>query len=341
MNIILAEINPITFYPLLGICLLFALIAITLILINKFSPKHTNIAKIICGISALALFSVLIWLMTKYYIHDIKDGGYYTNVSTLWLSISALGLIILLTITLVFFTQNHKHDHTKSIVFGAVSIALAYALSYIRLFRMPQGGSITLCSLLPIMVYSYFFGSRKGVGAGLTYGFLQAITDAWIIHPVQFLLDYPIAFAFIGLTGIFKENNLLSKIPSLQIAFGGIIACALRYISHVLSGIFAFEVYAPVGFGAVSWSFLYNTFSFADMAIALVAGGVIFANKRLVKQLGRLTAVSKAFNAKYPKNTAVSAVSTVSDSDELALNSIEENTASEEPSADNGKPSDE
>ena len=92
------------------------------------------------------------------------------------------------------------------------------------------------------------------------------------------------------------------------------------------------------------------------MAIALVAGGVIFANKRLVKQLGRLTAASKAFNAKYPKNTAVSAVSTVSDSDELALNSavstvsdsdelalnsIEENTASEKPSADNGKPSDE
>ena len=298
MNIFIAEINPITFYPLLGICLLFLLIGLCLALINKFASKYFNLAKIICGVLALCAFAVTIWLMTKYYLSDVKDGGYYTNVSTLWLTLSSVGLVLLLAILLFFFSKKITADHTKKIVFGAVSIALAYALSYVRLFRMPQGGSITLCSLLPIMIYSYYFGTRNGVTVGLIYGFLQAITDAWIIHPMQFLLDYPIAFSFIGLAGIFKEHKILDKIPALQLILGGIIGSILRYLSHVLSGIFAFEVYAPEGFSGVAWGFLYNTFAFVDIAIALVAGGILFVNRRLVKQLDKFATVQKGFSIK-------------------------------------------
>ncbi|NCA68160.1 MAG: energy-coupled thiamine transporter ThiT [Clostridia bacterium] len=179
--------------------------------------------------------------------------------------------------------KEQKENHTKSIVYAAVCIALSFALSYIRFFKLPQGGSITLVSLLPLMIYSYMFGIRKGILAGFIYGVLQAIQDPWIIHPVQFLLDYPIAFAMIGLSGIFKKY--FTKYPILAFILGGILAGVLRYSSHVISGIFAFSSFAGEGYSAVAWGFLYNSFALVDIAIAIIAGSAMFANKAFIKQL--------------------------------------------------------
>ena len=66
---------------------------------------------------------------------------------------------------------------------------MSFALSYVRIFRLPMGGSITFASMLPFMLYSYMYGTKKGVLAGLVYGVLQAVQDPWIIHPAQFALD--------------------------------------------------------------------------------------------------------------------------------------------------------
>ncbi|MBR2384770.1 MAG: energy-coupled thiamine transporter ThiT, partial [Clostridia bacterium] len=68
-------------------------------------------------------------------------------------------------------------------------VALSFALSYIKLFEMPQGGSVTLFSMLPIMLFSYIYGMKKGLLVGVIYGLLQAVQDPYIIHPAQFLLD--------------------------------------------------------------------------------------------------------------------------------------------------------
>ncbi|MCX4286579.1 MAG: energy-coupled thiamine transporter ThiT, partial [Clostridia bacterium] len=91
--------------------------------------------------------------------------------------------------------------NAKSLTYGAVCVALSFALSYIKFFSLPQGGSVTFASMLPLCLYSYMFGTKKGVFAGLIYGVLQAVQDPWIIHPAQFLLDYPVAFAGIGVAG--------------------------------------------------------------------------------------------------------------------------------------------
>lgn len=73
--------------------------------------------------------------------------------------------------------------------------------------------------MLPLMLFSYMFGIRKGIIVGAIYGVLQAIQDPWIIHPAQFFLDYPIAFAMTGLAGIFKELNVIkSPLPHLRSA---------------------------------------------------------------------------------------------------------------------------
>ncbi|MFW5780762.1 MAG: energy-coupled thiamine transporter ThiT [Bacillota bacterium] len=190
-----------------------------------------------------------------------------------------------MSLTLIFGKKTPTNDHTKSIVYAAVSIAMSFALSYLRFFRMPQGGSITFVSILPLMLYSYMFGIRKGVLAGFIYGLMQALQDPWILHPLQFLLDYPMAFAMIGLAGLFRYFPAFKNKIVLQFIAGGILIAILRYCCHVITGIIVFDMYAAEGFNAVTWGFVYNLFVFADAAIAIFAGSLMLISKAFVKQI--------------------------------------------------------
>ena len=143
---------------------------------------------------------------------------------------------------------------------------------------MPQGGSVTLASLLPLMIFSYMFGVKKGVFAGMIYGILQAIQDPWLLHPAQFLLDYPVAFAAIGLAGMFRGVTALENKPQLAFALGGVVASVLRFLCHILSGVFAFSEYAGDQNPWI-YSMAYNSFVFIDIAIVLVVGVIVFSSK--------------------------------------------------------------
>jgi len=123
---------------------------------------------------------------------------------------------------------------TRMLVYASVSIALAFVLSYIRLARMPQGGSITPGSMLPIMLFAYIFGPIPGIMTGIAYGFLQYIQDAYLVHWAQFLIDYPIAFGMLGLAGLYRKN----------LAVGSFIAIFARFLMHFLTGILFFYEYA-------------------------------------------------------------------------------------------------
>ena len=87
--------------------------------------------------------------------------------------------------------QNTWNSHR--VAMGAMCIAIAFVLSCIRLFRMPQGGSITPASMLPLVLFMVACGPLQGFVVGCAYGLLQLITDPYIIHPIQLLLDYPLA----------------------------------------------------------------------------------------------------------------------------------------------------
>lgn len=150
---------------------------------------------------------------------------------------------------------------TKKLVYGSLCIALAFVLSYIRLFHMPQGGSITPASMLPIMLFAYMFGPVDGIIAGVAYGLLQYVQDAWAVHWIQLLFDYPLAFAMLGLAGYFKKNLRL----------GLIVGAIGRYIFHVLSGIFFFADYAiELGKAPVPYSLGYNSFVGVELIICLL-----------------------------------------------------------------------
>jgi thiamine transporter len=134
------------------------------------------------------------------------------------------------------------------------------------------------------MIFSYVYGTKKGVLVCFIYGVLQAIQDPWLIHPAQFLLDYPVAFSAIGLSGAFANLKPFEKIPQASFLLGGILGGSFRFISHVLSGVFAFSTYA----GELNpwiYSLGYNSFVFIDIAIALIAGALVFSSKTFMKEL--------------------------------------------------------
>ena len=212
------------------------------------------------------------------YYKDVKD--YYPGANLVGMIVSAVVFMALLVI-MWFVGDKRKVNDTRAIVYGAISIALSFALSYARLFKLPQGGSITFASLLPLMIYCCMFGTRRGLIVCTLYGVLQALQDPYIIHPMQFLLDYPLAFGLIGVSGIFMEKGVFKNHKVVAFLLGGVIAVVLRYACHVCSGVFAFADYADLEKydTAIAYSMAYNSFAFIDMAIALVAGSALFASK--------------------------------------------------------------
>lgn len=164
--------------------------------------------------------------------------------------ISTVIVIILLFLGILVSGRKKKLD-TNAMVTSAILVALAIALNQIILFRMPQGGSITAFSMLPIVVCAYKFGVRRGLMAGMCVGLIDLIFNPYVIHPIQMILDYPLAFGALAFAGLVKnkKHGLVS---------GYIIGVFCRYLSTVLSGIIFFGEYAPEGFNAFTWSIYYN-----------------------------------------------------------------------------------
>ncbi len=275
---------------------------------SLFGDKVKKIALIVAG-SVMGAAVVALLVCLGVYLASGKgeynNGVAITATENALLYVCAAVLIAVLVFLALFFGRKDKKGFdSKSVSYAAVCIAMSFALSYLTLFRMPQGGSVTVASLLPLMIYSYMFGVKKGVFAGFVYGILQAVQDPWIIHPAQFLLDYPIAFACIGVAGMFANFKKLEKLPQVQFALGAVVASALRFASHVLSGVFAFSEYAytPAGEPMSAWiySLGYNAFVFADIAIVIAVGVLVFSSKAFVREVKKFNVPIKSAAAPAP-----------------------------------------
>ncbi|MDP3486546.1 MAG: energy-coupled thiamine transporter ThiT [Bacillota bacterium] len=156
----------------------------------------------------------------------------------------------------------------------AVMVAFAYLLSLFRVGKMPQGGSVSL-QMLPLFVIALRWGGVPGLVAGLIFSGVKMMVDPYIVHPVQALLDYPLAFAAIGVTGFFKEKPLV-----------GIIAGGLsRFFMHFLAGVVFFGSYAAAGQSVYAYSFLYNiTYMGPEIVIALLTAPLVLRRLSIAKE---------------------------------------------------------
>lgn len=156
------------------------------------------------------------------------------------------------------------NSNIRVLTISALMVALGFILSQIKLFQMPQGGSVTLLGMLPIVLLGYLYGTKNGVIGGICLGIFNIIFGGYIIHPVQLFIDYIASFAVLGLAGIFRDKkNGLTK--------GYLFSVLLRYLCFVISGTIFFGDYAPEGFNAIVWSIWYNiTFIGVEAIITLI-----------------------------------------------------------------------
>ncbi len=139
-------------------------------------------------------------------------------------------------------------SRTKILSEIIVAVALAYVLNLIVVFRLPQGGSITAASMVPILWLALRRGYKIGIFGGVVFGLVDMIPQPFIVHPLQFLLDYPLAFGALGLAGLFKDHPIIGVIVGI---FG-------RFVSHFVSGIAFFAMYVPAGMHPAVYSAIYN-----------------------------------------------------------------------------------
>lgn len=139
-----------------------------------------------------------------------------------------------------------KNSKTRILAEGAIMVAMAFILSYIKIFRLPWGGSITLLSMLPVAVFSIKRGVKAGLFAAFVYALIQlgqgiAVDGllGWGLTPVMLVscifLDYIGAFTVIGISGIFRKKGLVGRLG------GTALAVLIRYIFHIVSGAVIFH----------------------------------------------------------------------------------------------------
>ena len=131
-----------------------------------------------------------------------------------------------------------KAMSAKRLCFCAMGVALAFVTSYIKLFKFPYGGSMTLCSMLFSVLIANWYGVKTGILVGFAYGLLQFLQEPYVLSPFQVCCDYVFAFAALGLAGVFsKSKNGLIK--------GYILAVLARGVFHTLGGYLYWMDYIP------------------------------------------------------------------------------------------------
>lgn len=158
-----------------------------------------------------------------------------------------------------------KKQNTWMLVEASMMLALAVILGeFVVLFKMPMGGSVTLGGMVPLFLFAFRWGGKKGLLVGAVYGILDLVIGFYAMHPISIILDYPLAFAVIGLAGFFKKNSAGY--------IGGILTgIAARFICHVVSGVAFYASYAPEGQSPLVYSILYNgTFLLPELVITVV-----------------------------------------------------------------------
>ena len=180
--------------------------------------------------------------------------------------------------------RRKQNEKLRALSESALLIALATALSFIKLIDLPYGGAVTIASMLPIALISYRHGVGNGVFAATVYGGIQQIlglsalswATSWKAVIAIVLLDYIVAFAVIGLAGAFRRSV---KNQTVAVALGCLCVCLLRYFCHVVSGATVWAGLSIPTSAALAFSFAYNaTYMLPETIILLVCAVYVASN---------------------------------------------------------------
>lgn len=149
----------------------------------------------------------------------------------------------------------------KVLAEAAVTVALGTVLSYVKVYQLPYGGSITLGSMVPLFLISFRRGPYIGIFTGAVHGMVQLALEPYILNPAQVLLDYPIPFACVGLAGFLRKAPMLGVVAGI----------AGRFLSHWVSGIVFWYMFTPEGMTPVIYSTIYNgSYMLGEFVVSLI-----------------------------------------------------------------------
>lgn len=194
-------------------------------------------------------------------------------------------------ITIVFlliyvFEVRKVKFNTRLIFLVSLFTALSYILNMVKFIRMPQGGSITLFSMLPVMVISFIYGKGVGLTSGILLGFLKMFDGIVFVHPIQFILDYILGNMALGFSGMFGRDS------KVKIFFGCIISGFLGVMFSVISGVVFFSEFSPENMNIWIYSIIYNFSSLGVEVFLTTIAMMFFPLDRIIK-VSKLEEVTK------------------------------------------------
>ena len=154
--------------------------------------------------------------------------------------------------------MNNTSKTTRALVEGALMVAAAEALGFIKLWHMPEGGSVSLM-MLPIVLFALRWGLGKGLLAGLALGIVDFMLGGGIAIGWQSILgDYVIACTLIGLAGVGH-----GKKSAAGVALGAALGCLGRFAAvwvtgATLWGEYMYDIYGLPMNNEWVYSALYN-----------------------------------------------------------------------------------
>ena len=194
-----------------------------------------------------------------------------------------LTIIACLVLFFALFRFKKIKFNARIITHISIALALSTILNIFKIYRFPQGGSITIGCMVPILIISFAYGKEVGFLTGFLYGIINLLTDPYIVHPIQVLFDYPLPSMAMGLAGCFRN----------RISLGVFVAFLAKFLCHFISGVVFFGQYAPANMGAVVYSILVN--------LPMVAGEMVIC--MVILRFIPLNRMIKIINPNYIKNS--------------------------------------
>jgi thiamine transporter len=173
----------------------------------------------------------------------------------------------------IFQNKRYTIFPTKILAEIIIFVAMGGALAYLShsFFSLPQGGSINL-GMVPIFWLALRRGPKIGIFAGAVLGIVDLAIEPFVVHPIQFLLDYPLPFSCLGLAGFFRKFSTVG--PVIGVAVGG----TTRFLCHFTSGMVYFANYAPTGVSPIVYSIVYNG-TYMVPSIIICAATIVLLQK--------------------------------------------------------------
>jgi len=201
-------------------------------------------------------------------------------IVTNWFALFISVLIIICFVLLIVFTRRYRFE-AKVIAEIGVACALALVLGYLKILQLPQGGTISL-AMVPVIIVALRRGVVAGVVTGVISGMLMMLPDPFLVHPVQVILDYPLAWGALGFAGLIAEKKHRTKI--LLAVEGLFLALLVFFVLGLTTNITQAWFGSRLENATLGW----DKYAFIAIVLAFVLPTYLVFRKGVVNKIGSI-----------------------------------------------------